>query len=86
VHHDSSVASVAENFARRNVVGMGVGVDGIEKPRRDRFREPKVLFDLVLLGVDDDAGLLLVAAQNVRETAARADLFEKNILATQSIS
>jgi hypothetical protein len=40
---------------------MGMGVNGIKKARRERFHEPKVLLDLVVLGVDDDAEFFLTA-------------------------
>ncbi len=70
VHDDLDAVALAHHFAGGIVVGMGVGVDGVKKLRPEETRQLDVVVGFVDLRVDDNANFPLLAAEDIRKTAA----------------
>ena len=70
VHDDFNVGALAQDLAGRDVVCERVGVYRVDKPRAEKFREPQVLLDLRLFGVNDAGELCFFTANEIGEAAA----------------
>jgi hypothetical protein len=82
VHDDLCTVALAHYFASGIVVGMGMGVDGVEDGRTEKTSQRDVIVGFVYFRIDDNAHVVLFAAENIREAATGTDLFEKDLLAS----
>ena len=85
MHDDLCPVTLAHYFAGGIVVGMGMGIDGVEDGGTEKTSQFDVIVGFVYFGIDDHTHVVLFAAKNIRETAAGADLFEKDFLASHAL-
>ena len=76
VHHGHRAELSGEPARRREVIGVGVGVDDEADAQAIARGQAKVAIDLAHLGVDQRAGAGVGAADQVRLAASGGDLLE----------
>ena len=82
MHDAFDAVTIAQDFARRVVIGVGVGVDRVEQIRGEEFRQGDVLVCFGELRIDDDAFLFLGTPEEIRKATAGPYLLEKNLVTT----
>ena len=76
VHHRHRAEPLGEATRRREVIGVGVGVDDEADAQAVARRQAEVAIDLAHLGIDQRAGAGVGAADQVRLASSRGDLLE----------
>ena len=84
VHDDLGTVALAHYFAGGIMVGMGMGVDGVEDGGTEKTSQLDVIVGFVYFRIDDNTDVVLFAAEDIRETATGTDLFEKDFLASHA--
>src|SRR4030095_12861383 len=80
VHDNFNATALTQNFARRIVIGMGVGVDGVEEFWPQKFGYSNVIVGFVDFRIDNNTDFFLGATKNVGQTTGGPDLLEKDFL------
>jgi hypothetical protein len=78
VCHHRCAQFQAQLLGRREMVGMGVGVQHIANAQALARRQAKIIVRLLQVGVDQHGGMAVAAAQKVRLASAGGDLLENH--------